>query len=177
MTPDAEQGKKEGAEAPPAPKKKAAKKPKAEPKVEEPKAAVKEVKVDEAPKAPPVVKKRTASKARDIGVDVTPPTKTCNDPCCPFHGKISVRGMILVGTVVTDKMDKSAVVLHNKMRYLPKFERYEKKTSKYTAHNPPCIAAKKGDQVTIMECRPISKTKAFIIIEKKGGSVNEGGSS
>ena len=42
-----------------------------------------------------------------------------------------------------------------------------KKRSKLHAHNPPCIDAKPGDIVTIAECRPISKTKSFVIVEVK----------
>ena len=175
MTPDAESGKGSGEQAPsPAPKKKAVKKPKAEPKVEakvEPKIAAPKAVTPSAPKV-----RRKAGEARDIGIDVTPPTNTCTDVNCPFHGVLAVRGMIIDGIVVTDKMDKSAVVSRTRLRFVPKFERYEKMTSNYTVHNPPCIAAKKGDAVTIMECRPISKTKAFVIIENRGGAVNEGGS-
>jgi small subunit ribosomal protein S17 len=33
------------------------------------------------------------------------------------------------------------------------------------AHNPPCINAKEGDVVKIAECRPLSKTKKFVVIE------------
>jgi len=40
-----------------------------------------------------------------------------------------------------------------------------KKRSRVAAHNPVCINAKIGDKVRIAECRPISKTKAFVIIE------------
>jgi small subunit ribosomal protein S17 len=53
------------------------------------------------------------------------------------------------------------------MRYLPKFERYEKRTSKYLAHAPPCFQTKPGDKVSIMECRPLSKKVSYVIIENK----------
>jgi small subunit ribosomal protein S17 len=162
MTPDAEEVKTEGEQAPP--KKKTIKKPKAE----APKEAVK-VEV-EKPRPAPVALKKKATKARDIGVDVTPPSKTCDDINCPFHGVLSVRGIMMDCIVVSDKMERSAVVERTRLRFVPKFERYEKMTSNYTVHNPPCISAKKGDKVKIMECRPISKTKAFVIIENKGGS-------
>jgi len=43
---------------------------------------------------------------------------------------------------------------------------YERRYSKVKAHNPDEIDAKVGDVVTIMETRPISKTKNFIVIKK-----------
>ena len=96
------------------------------------------------------------------------PSRTCDDPNCPFHGKLSVRGRMLEGVVVSDKMEKSTSIRIDYLRYIPKFERYERRNSKIIAHNPPCIGAKVGDKVKIAECRPLSKTKAFVIIEKLG---------
>ena len=95
------------------------------------------------------------------------PSTTCNDPSCPFHGKLKIRGRMLEGIVVSDKMEKSATVRIDSMRYITKYERYERRHSKITAHNPPCIDAKIGDKVKIAECRPLSKTKSFVIVEKK----------
>jgi small subunit ribosomal protein S17 len=108
-------------------------------------------------------------KAKDIGLNVKPPEGTCTDPRCPFHGGLKVRGRILEGVVVSDKMQKTVTVAIERMHYVPKYERYERRTSKIHAHNPPCIAAKMGDKVKIAECRRLSKTKAFVVIEKIGG--------
>ncbi len=111
-----------------------------------------------------------AAKAtpRDIGVDVGAPPQACDDDKCPFHGHLRVRGEILDGTVVSDRMARTVVVEREYLRTLPKFERLEKRTSRYKAHNPPCIGAKAGERVTIMECRPLSKTVSFVVIERKG---------
>ena len=103
-------------------------------------------------------------KARDIGIDVKPPERECNDKNCPFHGTLSVRGQILRGKVIK-VYQKTATIERELIRYVPKYERYMKKKSKIHAHNPPCIDAKPGDIVTIAECRPISKTKSFVIVE------------
>ena len=103
--------------------------------------------------------------ARDIGLDVKPPEKECNDKHCPFHGNLPVRGQVFKGKVIKT-YQKSAVVERVLIKYVPKYERYMKKRSRIHAHNPPCIDAKPGDIVTIAECRPISKTKAFVIVEK-----------
>jgi len=92
----------------------------------------------------------------------------CDDANCPFHGTLSVRGRTLKGVVVSDKMDKSVVISIEYMRFYPKYERYARMNSRITAHNPPCVAARTGEKVTIAECRPISKTKAFVVVEKEG---------
>ena len=102
----------------------------------------------------------------DIGVGVSHPTEKCNDLLCPFHGTLPIRGQILTGTVVSNKLQNSIVVRRQYSRYIPKYERSEKRTSKYSAHCPPCITVKLGDRVKIAECRPLSKTISFVVIEK-----------
>ena len=106
------------------------------------------------------------NEARNIGINVTAPSETCNDRNCPFHGTLPVRGQILTGVVASTKMTNSILVEREYMNYVPKYERYEKRTSKYAVHCPPCIKVKAGDQVRIAECRPISKTISFVAIEK-----------
>ncbi|MCD4800011.1 MAG: 30S ribosomal protein S17 [Methanococcoides sp.] len=103
--------------------------------------------------------------AKDIGLDIPEPTKECDDINCPFHGELSVRGQILVGTVVSDKMDHTVVIQQRREKLINKFQRYEKRQSKIHAHNPPCIDAKVGDIVTIAECRPLSKTKSYVVVK------------
>lgn len=105
-------------------------------------------------------------KSRNIGYDVKSPEKECEDPNCPFHGKLSVRGKILKGNVVSSKMSKTVIVERNYLHFVPKYERYERKRSRIAAHNPSCIDVKKGDKVKIAECRPLTKTKHFVVIEK-----------
>jgi small subunit ribosomal protein S17 len=136
---------------------------------------VKEHKAAKAPagaapkkKAPPAkaARPKTVGKT-DIGIDVKPPAKVCTDQNCPFHGRLPVRGQIFEGTVVSDGMDKSAVIRRERLVYVPKYERYLKRTSRMSVHSPPCIEAKSGDEVTVMECRPLSKTIAFTIVSKR----------
>lgn len=109
---------------------------------------------------------KITKEARNIGIDVSLPTESCNDPNCPFHGTLPVRGQIIKGIVSTSKMNKTAIIQKEIRRFIPKYERYEKRTHKYAVHNPPCLNAQRGDQVKIMECRPLSKSKSFVIIEK-----------
>ena len=70
-----------------------------------------------------------------------------------------------MGTVVSSKMDNTVVIERQHMKMVPKYQRYEKGRSKVHAHNPPCISAKVGDIVTIAECRPISKTKSYVVVK------------
>lgn len=97
------------------------------------------------------------------------PKKTCNDTNCPFHGTLSIRGHTLEGVVISDKMDKTIVVRRDYLNYVPKFKRYERRHSHIPAHNPPCINVKEGNLVKIAECRSISKTVSFVVVEKLGG--------
>lgn len=106
---------------------------------------------------------------RNIGIDAVPPKGECSDDKCAWHGQLSVRGSILQGKVVSSKARKTAVIKREFLKYLPKYERYERRHSKIVAYNPECIAAKEGDVVTIVECKPLSKTKHFVVIEKVGG--------
>jgi small subunit ribosomal protein S17 len=105
--------------------------------------------------------------AKDIGIDVKPPESACDDGNCPFHGTLPVRGQIIDGVVVSTKMNNTAVVERNYLKFQNKYERFEKRTSRYSVHNPPCLQIGVGDEVKVMECKPISKTVAFVIIEKR----------
>lgn len=108
-------------------------------------------------------------KARNIGIDIKPPENECQDPKCCWHGSLPVRGRIFKGEIVSSKARKTAIILREHLFYLPKYERYERRHSKIAAYNPECINAREGDIVKIAECRPLSKTKHFIVIEKVGG--------
>jgi small subunit ribosomal protein S17 len=93
-------------------------------------------------------------------------TTECGDKNCPVHGSLSVRGIVLDGVVASDKMDKTVIVQRSYYVKLKKYERYRPKKSRIPAHNPPCINARTGDKVRIMECRKLSKTVNFVITEK-----------
>ncbi|MDY6761549.1 MAG: 30S ribosomal protein S17 [Candidatus Nanohaloarchaea archaeon] len=101
----------------------------------------------------------------DIGLDVDAPGQECTDENCPFHGTLSVRGRTFEGEVVSDEMEDTVRVQWGYAEKIPKYERYERRNTKVAAHNPPCIDAAEGDTVTIAECRPLSKTKSFVVVE------------
>lgn len=85
--------------------------------------------------------------------------KTRLGPCLPA-GR---RKKILKGVVVSDKMDKTVVVMVEGIKQHPKYKRRYKVSKKYKAHDP----EKKyhiGDKISIQECRPISKEKKWIVL-------------
>ncbi len=78
---------------------------------------------------------------------------------------LKTRGRTFRGTVVSAKAQKTVTVQWMRRVYVPKYERYQVKRSKVKAHNPSEMGAKEGDLVVIKECRPLSKTKNFVVVE------------
>jgi small subunit ribosomal protein S17 len=112
--------------------------------------------------------KRTKAKegARDIGIKASPPKQACEDPKCPWHGKLPVRGQVTEGRVVSSKAQRTIIIEKEYLHFIPKYERYERRRSRIVAYKPDCIEVKVGDVVRVAECRPLSKTKHFVVIEK-----------
>ncbi len=104
----------------------------------------------------------------DIGLGIKPPEAKCEDPRCPWHGEMPVRGRVFEGIVKSAKSHNTVRVSWGYHEFIPKYQRYEKKKSRVSAHNPPCIHAREGERVVIAECRPFSKTKHFVVVQKKG---------
>ena len=72
----------------------------------------------------------------------------------------------IIGKVVSSKMRSTVSVEIERRVLLPKYGRFAKKYSVIKAHNPEKISAGVGDVVTVAECRPISKTKHFMVVKK-----------
>lgn len=70
----------------------------------------------------------------------------------------------VTGKVVSDKMDKTIVVLVERSVRHPKYEKIIKRRTKLHAHDENG-SAKMGQMVKIQECRPISKTKTWKLVE------------
>jgi small subunit ribosomal protein S17 len=68
----------------------------------------------------------------------------------------------LVGTVVSDKMDKTVTVLIERRVRHPLYGKIIVRSNKYHAHNEGNVA-KSGDTVEIQEGRPISRTKSWTV--------------
>ena len=80
----------------------------------------------------------------------------------------------LTGQVLSHNRNKTIKVVVASITKHPTYGKYRKRRTVCHAHDEQNQAAT-GDIVEIQECRPISKTKAFVIIENKGGAVDEGG--
>ena len=105
------------------------------------------------------------TKIKNIGINVQQPKDICNDPNCPFHGNIKVRGRIFKGDIIKTDVSNTATIAFSYYNYLRKYERYEKKYTRLKVHNPNCINAKVGNKILIGETRPISKTKHFVVLQ------------
>lgn len=71
----------------------------------------------------------------------------------------------LVGTIVSDKMQDTAVVLVERVKQHPLYRKRIKVSRRFKAHNSGNFY-KLGERVVIEECRPISKSKKWRIIGK-----------
>lgn len=69
----------------------------------------------------------------------------------------------LQGKVISDKMEKSIVVLIERRVKHPVYGKFMTRTTKLHVHDEDNIAAT-GDIVTVKECRPISKSKAWTLV-------------
>lgn len=74
---------------------------------------------------------------------------------------------ILTGRVVSDKMDKTITVSVDRRIMHPLYKKFIRRSKKYAAHDE-ANECKIGDTVRIIECPPISKRKAWTVIERNG---------
>jgi len=109
-------------------------------------------------------KKVKKAEAKDVGIDIPPPVRSCNDRFCPYHGTLSVRGIQLDVQLVSKKMQNTVVVKRERRHYIQKYQRYEKRTTRMFAHLPPCLDVEVGDMVRVMECRPLSKGTSMVVL-------------
>ena len=76
---------------------------------------------------------------------------------------------ILQGVVVSDKADKTITVLVERRIMHPLYKKFIKRSKRYHAHDE-ANRVKTGDVVRIRECRPISKTKTWEILDETGAA-------
>ena len=74
---------------------------------------------------------------------------------------------ILQGKVVSDKGDKTIIVLIERKITHPVYGKIMRRSKKYHAHDEGNVI-KEGDEVRIQECAPLSKLKTFKVLEKVG---------
>jgi small subunit ribosomal protein S17 len=75
---------------------------------------------------------------------------------------------VYTGEVISNKMDKTVVVVVKRLAQHPDYKKTIKKISKFKAHDEE-NKAKIGDKVTIVESRPLSKDKRWRVLEVKEG--------
>ncbi len=71
----------------------------------------------------------------------------------------------MIGTIVSLKSDQTATVLVERSWMHPVYKKYVKRTKKY-ACEVAGVKVAENDEVMIAECKPVSKTKHFRIVEK-----------
>jgi small subunit ribosomal protein S17 len=71
----------------------------------------------------------------------------------------------LVGTVVSNKMDKTVLVLVERLTKHRVYNKYVRRRAKFMAHDPKNLC-QIGDKVRIIESRPLSKRKRWHVIER-----------
>jgi small subunit ribosomal protein S17 len=74
---------------------------------------------------------------------------------------------VLTGRVTSDKMNKTVTVLVDRRVMHPLYKKFIRRSKNYAAHDEDNVC-KVGDLVRIEECRPISKRKTWIVIERNG---------
>ena len=68
------------------------------------------------------------------------------------------------GVVVSDKMDKTVVIVVHTYKMHPKYKKRYRTSKKFHAHDPN-NQFKIGDEITIYETRPLSKLKRWTVVE------------
>ncbi|KAK3661217.1 40S ribosomal protein S11-B [Elasticomyces elasticus] len=105
---------------------------------------------------------------KDIGLGFRTPKNAIEgnyiDKKCPFTGLVSIRGRILSGSVISTKMHRTVVIRREYLHFVPKYARYERRHKNLSAHVSPAFRVEEGDQVTVGQCRPLSKTVRFNVI-------------
>merc|ERR1712230_249162 len=113
--------------------------------------------------------RKGARYVKSVGLGFKIPTKAREgryiDKKCPFTGNVSIRGKLLRGVVHRTFMKNTITIRRDYLHYIKKYRRYEKRHKMISAHCAPCFDAKSGDEVIIGECRPLSKTVRFNVLE------------
>ena len=106
---------------------------------------------------------------RNIGIPIKKSIKESiqNDSNNPFNGSLSIRGKTFEGTVINTKGKKTVVLEKESPIYFSKFRRYGRSKNRIHAHVPSNLDVGEGDHVIAAECRSISKSVSFIIVEVK----------
>ena len=72
----------------------------------------------------------------------------------------------VTGVVVSDRMDKTVTVQVTRLVKHPRYRKYVKRSKNYKAHDEQNLC-QINDTVVIQECRPLSKTKRWTVVERR----------
>jgi small subunit ribosomal protein S17 len=79
---------------------------------------------------------------------------------------------VLTGRVTSDKNDKTVTVLVQRRVMHPIYKKFIRRSKNYAAHDEANLC-KVGDTVRIEECRPFSRRKTWLVVERNGQPVGE----
>ena len=106
---------------------------------------------------------------RNIGLPVKESKKKPdkNENNNPFNGSLPIRGKIFEGIVINAKAKGTVVIERESLIDFTKFKRFGRSKNKIHAHVPSNLDIQEGDYVVAAECRPISKSVSFVVVEVK----------
>ena len=106
---------------------------------------------------------------KNIGLPVKEPKKEAveNESNNPFNGSLAIRGKLFEGIVINAKAKGTAVIQKESPIYFTKFNRFGRSKNKIHAHIPSNLNVQEGDHVVAAECRQISKSVSFVVVEVK----------
>jgi len=125
----------------------------------------------EAPAAEQPIAESAAPEAQTASVEAAPAASETSS--APAASETESKGAVAkgrrgnrvqkVGTVSSDKMQKTVVVRVDRQVLHQKYRRYVRRTSKFMAHDE--LGATVGDRVRIVETRPLSTRKRWRVVE------------
>ena len=106
---------------------------------------------------------------RNIGLPVKELKKKPdeNENNNPLNGSLSIRGKRCEGIVINAKAKGTVVIERESLIDFTKFKRFGRSKNKIHAHVPSNLDIQEGDSVVAAECRPISKSVSFVVVEVK----------
>lgn len=104
---------------------------------------------------------------RNIGINVKEPKRKPQegDTKNPFNGTLPVHGKLVEGIAISASAKNTIVIERDSPAYITKFKRYARSRNRIHAHVPSNIDVTVGDKVLAAECRPVSKSVAFVVVE------------
>ena len=81
--------------------------------------------------------------------------------------EVKETGQLVTCKVISNKMDKSATVMLERKVKHPVYGKYIRRSTKLHIHDEENVC-QEGDTVTIQQCRPLSKTKSWRLVEVVG---------